>query len=107
MRDWHLREGILLGSGPLLVRKGLLRVRRHVSEVHGLPVTAHGGGGLVAHVTSDALDLRGHGRPEGERLFVEAFGDYVADVAGVVALSKTRREPRSPSLRFGSSKSEG
>ena len=37
-----------------------------------------------------ALDLRGHGRSEGERLFVETFGDYVADVAGVVALSKTR-----------------
>jgi acylglycerol lipase len=37
-----------------------------------------------------ALDLRGHGRSEGEPLFVETFGDYVADVAGVVALSKTR-----------------
>ena len=37
-----------------------------------------------------ALDLRGQGRSEGERLFVESFGDYVADVAGVVALSKAR-----------------
>jgi len=37
-----------------------------------------------------ALDLRGHGRSEGPRLFVETFGDYVADVGGVVALSKAR-----------------
>jgi alpha-beta hydrolase superfamily lysophospholipase len=38
-----------------------------------------------------ALDLRGHGRSEGERLFVGSFGDYVADVAGAVALAKARQ----------------
>lgn len=37
-----------------------------------------------------ALDLRGHGRSEGERLFVESFGDYVADVEGTVAHAKAR-----------------
>src|SRR5580704_1228631 len=45
---------------------------------------------VVRGFAAYALDLRGHGRSEGERLFVETFGDYVADVAGVVALSKTR-----------------
>jgi alpha-beta hydrolase superfamily lysophospholipase len=37
-----------------------------------------------------ALDLRGHARSEGERLFAARFGDYVDDVAGVVTLAKGR-----------------
>src|SRR6267378_4615352 len=37
-----------------------------------------------------ALDLRGRGRSDGERFYVEKFADYVSDVATVVALAKTR-----------------
>src|SRR5438445_212560 len=37
-----------------------------------------------------ALDLRGRGRSDGERFYLEAMADYVSDVATVVALAKTR-----------------
>jgi len=37
-----------------------------------------------------AVDLRGRGRSDGERFYVEKFADYVSDVATVVALAKAR-----------------
>jgi len=37
-----------------------------------------------------ALDLRGRGRSDGERFYVEKFADYVSDVATVIALAKAR-----------------
>src|ERR1700674_6044870 len=37
-----------------------------------------------------ALDLRGRGRSDGERFYVEKFADYVSDVAAVIALAKVR-----------------
>jgi alpha-beta hydrolase superfamily lysophospholipase len=37
-----------------------------------------------------ALDLRGRGRSDGERFFVDEMGDYVSDVAAVINLAKTR-----------------
>lgn len=37
-----------------------------------------------------ALDLRGRGRSEGERFYVENIADYVSDVASVVRISKSR-----------------
>ena len=37
-----------------------------------------------------ALDLRGRGRSEGERFFVEDVADYVSDVARTIALAKSR-----------------
>jgi acylglycerol lipase len=37
-----------------------------------------------------ALDLRGRGRSDGERFYVDKFSDYVSDVATIVALAKTR-----------------
>jgi acylglycerol lipase len=37
-----------------------------------------------------ALDLRGRGRSDGERFYVEKMADYVSDVATVVAVAKTR-----------------
>ena len=39
-----------------------------------------------------ALDLRGRGRSDGERFYVERFDDYVADVAGLVQLAKAREQ---------------
>jgi acylglycerol lipase len=37
-----------------------------------------------------ALDLRGRGKSDGERFYVEKFEDYVGDVAGFVRLAKSR-----------------
>jgi len=37
-----------------------------------------------------ALDLRGRGRSDGERFYVEDVADYVNDVAGAVRLAKSR-----------------
>jgi acylglycerol lipase len=37
-----------------------------------------------------ALDLRGRGRSEGERFYVADIADYVADVAGTIAIAKAR-----------------
>lgn len=42
-----------------------------------------------------ALDLRGHGKSEGERQYVEEFADYVGDVHRLVLLAKSR-EPGLP-----------
>jgi alpha-beta hydrolase superfamily lysophospholipase len=37
-----------------------------------------------------ALDLRGRGQSEGERFYVEDIAEYVADVAGTIAIAKAR-----------------
>ena len=49
-----------------------------------------------------ALDLRGRGKSEGERFFVEKFDDYVSDVTGAVAIAKSR-EPGLPVYVLGHS----
>ena len=37
-----------------------------------------------------ALDLRGRGKSEGERFYVENVAEYVSDVAGAVKIAKSR-----------------
>jgi alpha-beta hydrolase superfamily lysophospholipase len=37
-----------------------------------------------------AVDLRGRGKSDGERFYIETFTDYVDDVANLVALAKSR-----------------
>lgn len=54
--------------------------------------------GLAVH----ALDLRGRGRSDGERFYVERFADYVEDVAKLVAIVKAR-EPGAPIFMLGHS----
>lgn len=49
-----------------------------------------------------ALDLRGRGRSEGERFYVEDIADYVSDVANTVALAKSRN-PGLPVFLLGHS----
>jgi alpha-beta hydrolase superfamily lysophospholipase len=49
-----------------------------------------------------ALDLRGRGKSDGERFYVEQFADYVNDAAGCVVLAKSR-EPGLPVFLFGHS----
>ncbi|MBZ9813583.1 alpha/beta hydrolase [Mesorhizobium sp. CA7] len=49
-----------------------------------------------------AVDLRGRGRSDGERFYVDSFDDYVSDVAGVVEIAKSR-EPSLPVFLLGHS----
>src|SRR5262245_63814341 len=62
---------------------------------HG--VNAHGGQYgwvaeqlLTAGFVVFALDLRGRGKSEGERFYVEDIADYVSDLANTIALAKSR-----------------
>jgi len=54
--------------------------------------------GLAAY----AIDLRGRGKSDGERFYVEKFGDYVSDVAALVALVQSQ-EPGRPLYMLGHS----
>lgn len=49
-----------------------------------------------------ALDLRGRGKSEGERFYVEKFAEYVSDVSKLVALVKAQ-EPSLPTFMLGHS----
>jgi acylglycerol lipase len=49
-----------------------------------------------------ALDLRGRGKSEGERFYVEKFADYVSDVSQLVALVKSHN-PNQPVFLLGHS----
>ncbi len=53
-------------------------------------------------ITAYAVDLRGRGKSEGERFFVEKFADYADDVAKMVSLAKSR-EPGLPVFLLGHS----
>ena len=74
---------------------------------HG--VNSHGGQyAWVAHqlvaagFAAFALDLRGRGRSEGERFFVEDVADYVHDLANTIDLAKSRH-PGAPIYLLGHS----
>jgi len=54
--------------------------------------------GLVVY----AVDFRGRGMSEGERFYVEDIADYVADLAGVIAIAKAR-DPSLPVFVLGHS----
>jgi acylglycerol lipase len=49
-----------------------------------------------------ALDLRGRGRSDGERYYIEQFGEYLADVHALVELARSR-EPGLPVFILGHS----
>jgi acylglycerol lipase len=49
-----------------------------------------------------ALDLRGRGKSDGERFYVQKFADYVSDVATYVTMAKSR-EPGLPVFLLGHS----
>jgi acylglycerol lipase len=57
---------------------------------------------LQSQLAVFALDLRGRGKSEGERFYVEKFADYVSDVAGAVALAK-KQVPSLPVYLLGHS----
>jgi acylglycerol lipase len=49
-----------------------------------------------------AVDLRGRGKSDGERFYIDTFADYVSDVAGVMEIAKSR-EPDLPVFVLGHS----
>ncbi len=100
-------EGV--GGVKIFVRswRPASKPRAVVVICHG--VNSHGGqylwtaeqlvaGGLAVY----ALDLRGRGKSDGERFYVEHVADYVSDVAGVVKLAKSR-QPGLPVFLLGHS----
>ncbi len=74
---------------------------------HG--VNSHGGQYLWpgeqfsdAGFATYALDLRGRGKSQGERFYVESVSEYVADVAATIKLAKSR-DPGLPVFLLGHS----
>src|SRR5262245_28220454 len=58
---------------------------------------------LAAHGLSVyAVDLRGRGQSDGERLYDEKFGDYLSDVAAMVKIAQSR-DPGLPLFLMGHS----
>ena len=57
---------------------------------------------VAAGLAVYAIDLRGRGKSDGERFFIENFDDYVSDVATLVTLAKSR-EPGVPAFLLGHS----
>ena len=81
--------------------------RAAVVICHG--VNSHGGQYVwvgeqfaAAGFAAFALDLRGRGKSDGERFYVEDVADYVADVANTVKLAKSRH-PGLPVFLLGHS----
>ncbi len=105
------REETLISKGGLKI---FLRSWRPEGRPRGIVVICHGvnshGGqhawtakGFVkAGLAAYALDLRGRGKSEGERFFVEDVADYVADVANTIKLAKSR-DPGLPLFLLGHS----
>lgn len=83
------------------------RPRAVVVICHG--VNSHGGQYLwpagqlaMAGFATFTLDLRGRGKSDGERYYVDDVADYVADVAAVIRLAKSRH-PGLPVFLLGHS----
>ncbi|HEX2674006.1 MAG TPA: alpha/beta hydrolase [Polyangiaceae bacterium] len=57
---------------------------------------------VQAGVAVYALDLRGHGKSDGERFWVDEFSDYVADLEQLVRLVRDR-QPNAPLFLLGHS----
>jgi acylglycerol lipase len=62
----------------------------HGVNSHGGQYLWSGGQFAAAGLAAYALDLRGRGKSDGERFYVENVADYVSDVAAVVKLAKSR-----------------
>jgi alpha-beta hydrolase superfamily lysophospholipase len=105
------REDSFEGAGGLNI---FLRVWRPSGPARGLVVIVHGFNAHSGHYASAAeqftarglavyaLDLRGRGKSDGERFYVNEFGDYAGDVAALVKLAKAR-EPALPVFLLGHS----
>jgi alpha-beta hydrolase superfamily lysophospholipase len=106
-----VKEERFKGIGDLNI---FVRSWRPADQSRGIVIVVHGfnsHGGYYLWVAEQlaaiglsvyALDLRGRGKSDGERSYVEAFADYAGDVAMLVALAKSR-EPGLPVFLLGHS----
>lgn len=107
-----MQEAYFTGVGGLKIftrswQPTLVQPRAIVIIVHGF--NSHSGHYLwvaekmIAHgLAVFALDLRGRGKSEGERFYVEKFADYVNDLATFVSRAKSQ-VPRLPVFLLGHS----
>lgn len=105
------REESLDGVGGLKI---FVRSWRPSGQARAVVVICHGFNShsgyftwVAEQLTADglavyALDLRGRGRSDGERFFVEKFADYLSDIGTLMALAKSR-EPGLPVFLLGHS----
>jgi acylglycerol lipase len=105
------REESFEGVGGLNI---FLRVWRPEGPARGVIVIVHGFNAHSGHyawaaeqftahgLAVYALDLRGRGKSDGERFYVDKFGDYVSDLASLVRLAKSR-DPALPVFLLGHS----
>jgi len=105
------KEETLVGTGGVTIAvrswRPAGRARGVVAIVPGF--NSHSGyyGWVAGQLVADglavyAVDLRGRGKSDGERFFVERFEDYVSDAAALVSLAKSR-EPGLPAFLLGHS----
>jgi acylglycerol lipase len=106
-----MAEERMAGVGGLNI---LVRSWRPDGKARGVVVIVHGfnshsgqyvwvaGQFAASGLAVYALDLRGRGKSDGERFYVEKFADYVSDVASLVTLAKSR-EPGLPVFLLGHS----
>jgi acylglycerol lipase len=74
----------------------------HGVNSHGGQYTWVGAQFAASGLAAYALDLRGRGKSDGDRFYVEHVADYVADVAGTVKLARARH-PGLPVFLLGHS----
>jgi acylglycerol lipase len=105
----HAEEFIQGSEGKLFVRswRPSIAPRAVIAICHGF--NAHSGmytwcGEQFARagMATYALDLRGRGKSDGERFYVERFEDYVDDLGTLTRLAKSR-EPGAPVFVLGHS----
>jgi acylglycerol lipase len=90
---------LVVGLGGLSI---FFRIWRPMAAPRGVVVIVHGFNSHSGHyrwaaeqfsaygLAVYALDLRGRGKSDGERFYVQNFADYVADVASFVGLARSR-----------------
>jgi acylglycerol lipase len=106
-----MKEERIQGTGDLQI---FIRSWRPEGKPRGVVVIVHGFNSHSGHYfwTADqlvagglavyALDLHGRGKSDGERYYLENFGDYLSDVDALVKLAKSR-EPGLPVFILGHS----
>ncbi len=104
-------DGRFAGAGGLSLYEQSWRpagaVRAAVVIVHGLKDHSDHYGDLARALAADgfavyAMDLRGHGRSAGDRVWVDSFDDYLDDLDAFVKRVR-EREPGKPVFLFGHS----